>query len=374
MRRATAVILCPLALLTAAPALAQEVLIAADLRVGPVPPTPGTGVPARWVRGHFPGFPFHIDDARDLLDGTAVLPAFDLWCGALPYIDLGNRSTNDSLGRGAPVMLCAPFLSATESSEFTCRALPAVPRGRYWRNGGAALRARGGLAVRAPGVYTFAWGHDDGVSFRIGATRVYEFADGTGPRVDVARVRFEAAGLYPFVLEWFDGIGGAVIDWYVSPGVRTAEEFSNFTFALVPTEDLYALDARECTARCEPCALPTPLCDRAAGRCVRCLDDAACGPCAVCREGACVAAPATGSCAPDAGSLDASVPRDAAADAEVDAGTPPADLGVDGGEGLPRASGGCACGVAMASRRAGSLASLGVLVVGWSRRRRRRRR
>jgi hypothetical protein len=249
---------------------AEVIRIDPAVRVGEVPETPGRGVPVRWVHGFFAGYPFHIEDARDLLDERAVVPAFDTWCGTLPGIDLGNGSVADSLGRSAPSLICAPFLDPTQTPEVSCRRLPHLPAGRYWRNGGAAMRARGALAVRRAGVYTFAWGHDDGVSFRVGATRVYEFPDGTGSRVDLATVSFDAPGLYPFTLEWYDTIGGALLDWYVASGDATAGDFDRARFRLVPREDLYPSALAPCTERCERCEGAAPVCDRAARRCVAC--------------------------------------------------------------------------------------------------------
>lgn len=339
-------------------AAGDPIVIDASHRLGDVPAHDGDGVAVRWVHGFFPGFPFHIEDARDLLDERAVIPAFETWCGALPYIDLGNRSVGDSLGRGAPTLLCAPFLEARDDGESTCRRLDGVPTGRYWRNGGAAMRAEGALAIREAGVYTFAFGHDDGVSLRFGATRVYEFADGTAPRVDLATVRFDAAGLYPFTLEWFDGIGGAIIDWYVSRGARERGEFSNFTFELVPTRDLYARTESACTEDCRRCAAPTPVCDRARGVCVGCDAQRGCGRCARCVAGQCVADPSRPDCAPDAGSPEGS--RDA--EATHDAASSP-----DASSAAPGA--GCGCATRSPSS-SGALASIALLCLRSRRRRR----
>lgn len=348
-------------MLQAIPARAQPILIDASHRAGPVPAEPGGGVPVRWVHGYFAGYPFHIEDARDLLDERSLLPAFETWCGVLPHIDVGNRSVADSLGREAPLLLCAPFLSEGESAAVSCRRLPGIPSGRYWRNGGAAMRARGALAVREAGAYTLAWGHDDGVSFRFGTTRVYEFPDGTGSRVDVAAVRFESPGLYPFTLEWFDGIGGAIIDWYIARGERSSQEFSNFTFVLVPSSDLYPQDDRGCTPSCQDCTGATPYCDRQAGACVACLSNRECPPCQRCELGSCVTTNIDARCVNDAGS---SEPKPDAAVADA---LPPPDQGAS----RPALTdSGCGCGVA---RRRGSpllLALVGLLGVAWRRARR----
>jgi hypothetical protein len=341
---------------------AEVIRIDPAVRVGEVPETPGRGVPVRWVHGFFAGYPFHIEDARDLLDERAVVPAFDTWCGTLPGIDLGNGSVADSLGRGAPSLICAPFLDPTQTPEVSCRRLPHVPAGRYWRNGGAAMRARGALAVRRAGVYTFAWGHDDGVSFRVGATRVYEFPDGTGSRVDLATVSFDAPGLYPFTLEWFDGIGGAVIDWYVSDGERRPGEFSNFTFALVPPTDLFPLDESDCTARCEPCGAGAPFCDRDEGRCVTCTATRGCGPCARCAGGRCERAPERSGCG-------GATPNDVGAVVEArDAGA--SEDATDGGVTIaPGGPPGCGCRSPAGETRAGTVAWMLAAVVGSRRRR-----
>lgn len=350
------------ALLGTAAARAEVVRIDPSVRVGELPEAPGRGVPVRWVHGFFAGYPFHIEDARDLLDERAVVPAFDTWCGTLPGIDLGNGSVADSLGRGAPSLVCAPFLDATQTPEVSCRRLPHLPTGSYWRNGGAAMRARGALAVRRAGVYTFAWGHDDGVSFRVGSTRVYEFPDGTGSRVDLATVSFEQPGLYPFTLEWFDGIGGAVLDWYVADGERRAGEFSNFAFALVPTADLYPLDELDCTARCEPCGAGTPYCDRDEGRCVACTEARGCGRCARCVGGRCEPDPTLVGCGRDA-------INDAGATVEVrDAGT--LEDASDGEAVLPPATPtGCGCRCPSGESRVGRVAWALAAVVGSRRRR-----
>jgi hypothetical protein len=75
----------------AATAVRAEVIrIDPAVRVGEVPETPGRGVPVRWVHGFFAGYPFHIEDARDLLNERSLVPAFDTWCGTLPGIALGN--------------------------------------------------------------------------------------------------------------------------------------------------------------------------------------------------------------------------------------------------------------------------------------------
>ncbi|MFO0626689.1 MAG: hypothetical protein U0325_13830 [Polyangiales bacterium] len=367
MRRAHAGALALAAAIAPTVARAQVVHVEAGVRVGEVPATPGRGVPVRWVHGFFAGYPFHIEDARDLLDERSFVPAFETWCGVLPGIDVGNGSVADSLGRGAPTLMCAPFLDDTQTAEVACQRLPNLPTGRYWRNGGAAMRARGALAVRRAGVYTFAWGHDDGVSFRIGAIPVYEFPDGTGPRVDVATVSFEAPGLYPFTLEWFDGIGGAVLDWYVAEGNRRTQEFSNFTFTLVPASDLYPLDEAECTARCASCGEATPFCDRAEGRCVSCTATRGCGPCTRCVGGRCEAAPDREGCRRDP------TPRldGGAADAVVGVDRALIEGGVDAGPAaVAPAPAGCACRSPRRESPHLRVAMALILVVGCRRRRR----
>ncbi len=318
--------------LTARAATAQPLDIPAELVEGPVPAQPGTGVQAMFVLGFFAGQPYNLQHARDLLAGTSLTPSFDLWCGPVPLVDFTNGTTVDSLGRAAPTAQCFPFFDATSEQMQPCRPLPGLPSGTYSTRGGAVLRLRGWYAVRAAGTYTFAWGHDDGVAFDVGNVAVFAYPDGTAPRVDRRVVRFAAAGLYPFQLDWFDTVGNALLDWYVAPGEHPEGVLGEQGFRLVPTADLYPSDALPCTSDCRRCALPTPRCDYAASRCVACLDDRDCARGTRCREGACAAV-----VVPDAGSVVTDL------GGRVDAGD--RDAGVDAGGPVPPAAGGCGCRV-----------------------------
>jgi hypothetical protein len=348
------------------------------MRVGEAPAAPGTGADAMAVLGFFRGFPSSMADARDLLDGRSVAPAFDVWCGPVPYVDFTNGTVRDSAGLEAPTALCLPFLDpAREMAPHTCAAAPGLPAGRYFQGGGLVLRIEGALAIRAAGDYTFAWGHDDGVAFRFGDTQVFEYPDPTGSRVDRRVVRAAAPGLYPFTLEWYDTIGGALLDWYVASGDATAGDFDRARFRLVPREDLYPSALAPCTERCERCEGAAPVCDRAARRCVACTRDAHCGPCSACVDQQCVpvsAAPGADggdACAPDAGSHDAG-----SHDADShDAGSHDADSHDAGSHDAvaaqPPVGGGCTC------RAAGPLwhprrVALGAAVAALLLRRRRR--
>ncbi len=304
----------------------------ASSRIGDVPTATGTGASALAVHGFFRGFPSSIADARDLLDARSIAPAFRAWCGTVPYVDFTNGTVLDSQGREGPTVLCLPFLDpARMMPAHTCAASEGVPTGTYDQGGGLVMRLEGSVALRESGVYTFAWGHDDGVSMRFGDATVFEYPDPTGSRVDRRAVRVDRPGRYAFTLEWYDTIGGALLDWYVARGDATDGTFDAARFSLVRREDLYPSESAPCTARCERCEGETPVCDRAARRCVRCLTDAMCGPCGVCREGACVG---------DAGRCAA----DASADGAVDDGaTVEADGGLDAATGAPPPAGGCGC-------------------------------
>ncbi len=355
----------------------EPVALTAAMRLGDVPAAPGTGADAMAVLGFFRGFPSSMADARDLLEGRSVAPAFDVWCGAVPYVDFTNGTVLDSAGLEAPTALCLPFLDpAREMPPHTCATAPGLPAGRYFQGGGLVLRIEGALAIRAAGDYTFAWGHDDGVAFRFGDARVFEYPDPTGSRVDRRVVRAAAPGLYPFTLEWYDTIGGALLDWYVAPGDLTAGDFDRARFHLVPREDLYPSELAPCTARCDRCEGAAPVCDRAARRCVACTRDAHCGPCAACVDQRCAplatvpGADGGPACAPDAGVPDAGAPDVGVPDAgDRDASAP--DAALDGGAGQAPEGGGCSC-------RAGAPlwhshgAALGAAVAAlWLRRRRR---
>lgn len=351
-------------------ARAQPVVIPASARAGDVPPTPGIGAQAYVAHSFFQGFPSDLRDARDLLEGRSIAPVFDRWCGLLPYVDLTNATVRDSLGREAPTVLCLPFLAPDRMMPAaTCRALPGVPEGRYYQGGGMVLRVRAWIAIRRPGTYTFAWGHDDGVGMYMADTTVYEYRDPTGSRVDRRAVSFAAPGLYPFTLEWYDTVGGALIDWYVADGDQTEGMFSGERFRLVPTEDLYPSDEIPCTARCERCPLDAPLCDHARGRCVRCRRDTDCAPCHTCSDGVCRAL--------------ADLPNADGGPACAPPPVPPADAGssldvavsdVTGEPPVPRGDG-CSCGVprgATHSRVRSAFLVLLSAAASWLHRRRRR--
>lgn len=302
----------------ARPAWAQPVPEVMDIpetaRVGPVPAQPGTGVAVESVRGFFQGHPFSLDDARDMIEGRSIVPIFDVWCGLVPYVNFGNATVPDSLGNRGDPMLCLPFLQAERpDAGVDCRQLPHLPNGAYWMNGGAVLRLRGLLAVRAAGTVTLAWGHDDGFSFALAGTTVSEFPGPTGSRIDRAVVRFAAPGVYPFRLDWFDGVGGALLDWYIADGAHPEGDFTASTFRLVPSADLYPDETAPCRADCAQCPSDSPRCDRTPGRpgrCVACLDASHCTGGAVCTDGRCVVPPTV-----DAGAPATDVPSDVVADA-----------------------------------------------------------
>nr|MBP6833795.1 PAS domain-containing protein [Deltaproteobacteria bacterium] len=320
---------------------AQPMEIPAAISEGSVPAAPGTGVQAMFVLGFFRGSPYTLSHARDILAGTSLTPAFESWCGLLPQVDFTNGTTVDSLGRSAPTTMCLPFQDPLSEQSQPCRPLPGLPSGRYSTNGGAVLRLRGWFAVRSAGTYTFAWGHDDGMAFDVGPVPVFAYHDGTAPRVDRRVLRFEAPGLYPFQLDWFDSIGGALIDWYVAEGEHPEGQLAADGFRLFPTSDLYPSGALPCTRDCERCALPTPRCDFAASRCVACLDDRDCARGTRCERGEC-AVPTL----PDAGSpSDAGL--DAGADASLDAGLAP--LSPEGGCGCAVGNTGPARGAPLAA-------------------------
>ena len=360
----TALALTALAL--GAAAGAQPVAIPPEARLGDVPAAPGTGAKAMAVHAFFSGFPADLRDARDLLDGRSVAPAFNVWCGVVPYVDFTNAQVPDSMGRESPTALCLPFLDpGREMPPRTCRAVESLPAGRYNQGGGLALRVEGGLALRRAGLYTLAWGHDDGVGFAFADRTVFEYRDPTGSRVDRRVVRADAAGLYLFTLEWYDTVGGALLDWYIAEGDASEGPF-DARFSLVATDDLYPAGAIPCTARCERCGADAPRCDHARGRCVACDRDGDCGPCGRCDDGRCAARPGCADASVDGGDAAADAPEDVAQDAAADDGAAGADAGL-----APPAPEGCACG-ARGESREGALGAWAAGALALGRRRRRR--
>jgi hypothetical protein len=192
-------------------------------------------------------------------------------------------------------------------------------------------------------------------------------------------VRFPQAGLYPFRLDWYDTIGGALLDWYHAPGDRSAEPFTGSLYALVDTADLYPTGSLPCAADCAPCPARAPRCDLARSRCVQCTRDPECLSCERCVDGACIplrGLPDAAVPAPCLAPPDAAAPQDArdAWDAQEPSTLPPRDApGQDATEDTmtptPAAPGGCGCRVAARERASG----LAVVALLGGRRRRRRR-
>lgn len=333
----------------------SAVLVApAAARVGDAPDAPGTGAAVQFYHGFFQGHPFSIEDARDMLEGRSIVPIFDVYCGMVPYVDFTNATVPDSLNRSGSPVLCLPFLTTDlGDAAAPCARVDGYPTGRYAMGGGAVMRVRGLYAAREAGTVTFAWGHDDGFTFHFGETPVFEYPGPTGSRVDRRVVQFERPGLYQFQLDWYDGVGGALIDWYVARGEQRGETLDPSVFALVSQRDLYPADGLPCTLDCQPCGAEAPRCDHARSRCVVCRSDAECGSNQRCDDGRCVPRVSAPS---DAGQRDAGA---------VDAGFDAGPMGVD-----PGPSGcGCSAGGVASARSAGLALVFGVYL---SQRRRRR--
>ncbi len=269
-------------------AYAQVFEVPADAYHGSLPMASGTGAQAMCAHSLFGGYPPSLADAQEEIEGRSFVPVFDLWCGTLPYVDFTNATERDSLHEEAPVAQCLPFLDPARSHPAaTCAAVPGLPTGTYYENGGMALRIEANLAVRSAGTYTLAFGHDDGFGFYLGSATLLTYPQPTGARVDMYAVHFSQPGLYGFRLDWFDQGGGAVIDWYIATGDHTRETLNARDFHLVPATDLYPSDTLPCTADCAPCPVNAPRCDVANARCVACLDDNDCPGCSSCNQGVC---------------------------------------------------------------------------------------
>ncbi|MBI5514698.1 MAG: hypothetical protein HY909_13060 [Deltaproteobacteria bacterium] len=344
-----------------------------EARLAPLPRELGTGAQYRFLLAAFGGFPQDIADARDFLEGRSLAPGFHAHCGLTPYVDFTNATVRDSLGLEAPKVLCLPFLDPDRRMPAaTCRPLPGAPTGRYFTNGGAVLRIEAALAVREAGPQTFAFGHDDGFSFSIAGRVVFEFPGPTGSRVDRVVVRFPRAGLYPFRLDWYDTIGGALLDWYRCPGDCAAEPFTGNAYALVDTRELYPTGTLPCAPDCAPCPASAPRCDVARGRCVACTRDPECLSCERCVDGSCVRVRDLPDAEVPAGCR-APPPDAASPDGPPTAERPPEDRAPqDATEDTQRPTArppGCGCGVASAGRGAAAWA---FALLGARRRRRRR--
>ncbi|MCS6912037.1 MAG: OmpA family protein [Myxococcota bacterium] len=193
----------------------------------------------------------------------------------------------------------------------------AVPRGN---NRNFALRLRGYLSVLRAGTVTLAAHADDAHRLLIAGTRITESDERISARV-TRQVHFEAAGLYPLEVLYFQNGSVAILEVSQAEGEQ-AEGSPSFidtaVFRLLPQSRLYTArsglasctecEAGSCPAEsfcvdglCQPCvtsehcgpgcnACPdrTPVCQ--AGRCVECATDHHCPPGKICdaARGLCV--------------------------------------------------------------------------------------
>jgi cysteine-rich repeat protein len=77
-------------------------------------------------------------------------------------------------------------------------------------------RMRGNLHIAQAGVYTVVGRSNDGYSLRVGGVEVAGYSPVRLPRLDSRRMQFEAAGVYPIELVYWDSGGEAALNVYLA--------------------------------------------------------------------------------------------------------------------------------------------------------------
>jgi len=121
------------------------------------------------------------------------------------------------------------------------RNLPGVtPPYTYWEN--IVSEATGWIVIPAAGQYTFGVNSDDGFGLTItGATTtwtsntstpagssVMDYQGSRGPGDTWATFNFPTAGRYPVRFVWFQGNGGAEVEWFATPGSYRAFNYTDY--------------------------------------------------------------------------------------------------------------------------------------------------
>ncbi|MBX7221996.1 MAG: hypothetical protein K1Y36_18740 [Blastocatellia bacterium] len=169
--------------------------------IGPVPPNSGFAVKVGQSSGllSFAG-------AVNLLNGTApaLFTAYDTGIGTINYADLAGSS--------APV--------ANFGNDRDIRQIP----GHLFGVGGQdnfAIRATGALLIPTAGTWTFTVNSDDGCRLTMGSNHLIVIdAPFTQPPTDRSGLaEIVTPGWYPFQLDYFEGGGGAEVEFFANgPG------------------------------------------------------------------------------------------------------------------------------------------------------------
>jgi cysteine-rich repeat protein len=208
-------------------------VIPASQRVGfdgligsPIPmsaqPGPHRGMCAKWAKAANDAVVSDIQMATALLDQSP----FYLDGGSVPLNELaGDQSQPSRRGRffdrsvvlelrDEVVKSLSPRAVPFPWQRDVCR-LQGLSQGKSLGEKFAG-RFRGNLHVMMPGTWTFAIRSDDGYSIQVGNVEVAAFHRGRPPRLDTRRARFEASGVYPIEVTYWDYGTSATLGVFVS--------------------------------------------------------------------------------------------------------------------------------------------------------------
>jgi hypothetical protein len=184
----------------------------------PVPPSVGTGISSRWVNGSDPANYEELDRALSYLTPESFL-----------LEGVGPVSLSNDLAPIGDFATHAPMPYSTEGT----------PADTGWY---LATRMTGAWAARKTGTYTFAIGADDGFRVTLAGTVLLEHAASQPFRRQAASFVVNEVGLYPIMVEYFNGVQEGAIELSVTSGevplLSETAPLSN-VFQVVPVTDLY---------------------------------------------------------------------------------------------------------------------------------------
>ncbi len=187
-----------------------DFLIPRSAAIGPAPTTDGTGLGGSFFdrigQGNITSLA-HADliVASDPVTATFTATSIDYPSGAQTVADDLRTSVHEFLGHDAP-SLSGAFLNSVETSVF-----------RF--HGSLKIVAADDLDPTTTAIETvFVVGSDDGLRLRVGGVTLIEEQEIRGFEFSRAEVAFEAEGLYPVDLTYFENAGFTGVEFYSSFG------------------------------------------------------------------------------------------------------------------------------------------------------------
>ncbi len=274
-------LLCCLSLPTARKAMAAPIVIEASRAANPPRTDPGTGICTTTV---------HVTNNNALTTPEGASTFIDLSPGTsvvddkvtFPYSAINFHNSDSAAQTDYPAPLPLPFTN-----------LNGTPKIGNEMN--FAMRVRGYVNIKRPGIFTFAVLADDGYSLAIAGVPIIKSSTTNISLRDSRQVQFAAAGLYPIEMIYFQMSGPAVLDMAISD--RADAEVTMYNQKLGPTFVLADQGSLYSTL-----AGPTD--------CTECSADATCGTgkSRYCRDGLCQACVLNNHCGADCKACSSTTP------------------------------------------------------------------